>query len=55
MDVNENAELVLEVVRAIEQRDAQRVFSLCHSDVEFLWPPAANLPPARSATRPFIR
>jgi len=40
MDANENAELMLEVFRAIEQRDAQRVFSLCHSDVEFLWPPS---------------
>jgi hypothetical protein len=27
MDANENAELMLEVFRAIEQRDAQRVFN----------------------------
>src|SRR5215467_7366551 len=40
MDANKNAELMLEVFRAIEQRDAQRVFSLSHADVEFLWPPS---------------
>jgi len=40
MDAHKNAELMLEVFRAIERRDAQRVFSLCHADVEFLWPPS---------------
>lgn len=40
MNANENAELMLEVFHAIERRDAQRVFGLCHADVEFLWPPS---------------
>jgi ketosteroid isomerase-like protein len=40
MNTNQNADLVLEMFRAIESRDAQRVFSLCHPDVEFHWPPS---------------
>ena len=40
MDAKENAERMLEVFRAIERRDAQRVFGLCHEDVEFHWPPS---------------
>jgi ketosteroid isomerase-like protein len=33
---------MLEVFRAIERRDAREVFSLCHADVEFLWPPSLS-------------
>ena len=40
MDAKENAELMREVFGAIERRDAQRVFGLCHEDVEFHWPPS---------------
>ena len=40
MNTNQNAELMLEIFRAIGSRDAQRVFSLCHPDVEFHWPPS---------------
>src|SRR5262249_42172258 len=31
---------MLKIFRAIERRDAQRVFDLCHPDVEFHWPPS---------------
>ena len=40
MDAKENAELMLEVFRAVERRDAQRMLGLCHADVEFHWPPS---------------
>jgi len=35
-----NAEVMLEIFSAIERRDPQRVLDLCHSDVEFHWPPS---------------
>jgi ketosteroid isomerase-like protein len=34
-----NAERILEIFAAIERRDQQRLLGLCHSDVEFHWPP----------------
>jgi ketosteroid isomerase-like protein len=34
-----NPERILEIFAAIERRDQQRLFDLCHSDVEFHWPP----------------
>src|SRR5262249_30903554 len=40
MNTNQNADLMLESFRAIERRNAQRVFSLCHPDVESHWPPS---------------
>jgi len=30
----------LQIFRAIEQRDPQRMLNLCRADVEFLWPPS---------------
>jgi ketosteroid isomerase-like protein len=35
-----NASVMLDIFRAIERRDAQRLAELCHPDVEFLWPAA---------------
>jgi len=32
--------VILEIFGAIERRDLQRLVELCHSDVEFHWPPA---------------
>jgi uncharacterized protein len=40
MSAKENIEVMLEIFRAIERRDPQRMLSLCHADVEFLWPPS---------------
>src|SRR5205814_3908954 len=37
---SENAQVMLEIFRSIERRDAQRFLDLCHSDVEFHWPPS---------------
>jgi ketosteroid isomerase-like protein len=34
-----NVEVMLEIFRAIERRDQQRMFDLVHADAEFLWPP----------------
>ena len=39
MSTSEDVQVMLEIFRAIEGRDAQRVFELCQPDVEFLWPP----------------
>ena len=33
------AEVILQVFRAIEERDVERFVGLCQPDVEFLWPP----------------
>jgi uncharacterized membrane protein YphA (DoxX/SURF4 family)/ketosteroid isomerase-like protein len=35
-----NTRVILEIFGAIERRDLQRLLELCHSDVEFHWPPA---------------
>jgi ketosteroid isomerase-like protein len=40
MTANDNIALMLEIFRAIERRDPQRMLNLCHADVEFLWPPS---------------
>jgi uncharacterized protein len=40
MRTKENAEVMLEIFRAIERRDRQRVLDLCCPDVEFHWPPS---------------
>jgi ketosteroid isomerase-like protein len=40
MSAKENIEVMLEIFRAIERRDPQRMLSLCHADVEFFWPPS---------------
>jgi ketosteroid isomerase-like protein len=40
--MNDNAEVVLGVFAAVEQRDRQKLFELCHEDVEFH--DAASLP-----------
>ena len=34
-----NTRVILEIFGAIERRDLQRLLELCHSDVEFHWPP----------------
>jgi ketosteroid isomerase-like protein/uncharacterized membrane protein YphA (DoxX/SURF4 family) len=41
MSRTENADMrvILEIFSAIERRDQQRFAELCHSDVEFHWPP----------------
>jgi hypothetical protein len=31
---------MLEIFRAVEHREPQRVYDLCHADVEFHWPPS---------------
>ena len=36
---NANTRVILEIFSAIEGRDQQRFVELCHSDVEFHWPP----------------
>jgi ketosteroid isomerase-like protein len=36
----ENAEIMLEVFRSIERRDAQRFATLVHPDFEIQWPPS---------------
>ena len=40
MTKTQNIELVLEVFRAVEGRDAQRMNHLMHPDIEFHWPPS---------------
>ena len=40
MGASENVELMLEIFRSIERRDAQRMLDLCNADVEFHWPPS---------------
>jgi uncharacterized protein len=40
MSARDNAELMLEVFRAIERRDLERMRELCCPDVEFHWPPS---------------
>ena len=34
-----NMRVILEIFGAIERRDQQRLAELCHTDVEFQWPP----------------
>ena len=43
-----NAEIIIDIIRAIEERDAKRVLQLCQPDVEFIWPP--SLPYGAGAT-----
>jgi ketosteroid isomerase-like protein len=38
--MRENVAVVLEIFRAIEQRDQDNVVALCDPDVEFHWPPS---------------
>ena len=40
MSTSENVQVMLEIFRSIERRDAQRIRDLCHPDVEFHWPPS---------------
>jgi len=40
MSAKENAELMLEVFRAVERRDLGRLGEVCCPDVEFHWPPS---------------
>lgn len=40
MSSPDNVEVLFEIFRAIERRDAQRVLDLCHSGVELHWPPS---------------
>lgn len=42
-----NVEVILEIFRAIERRDQQRMFDLVHPDAEFLWPPSLPYAGAR--------
>jgi ketosteroid isomerase-like protein len=35
-----NEELILDMFRAVEQRDIDRILELYHDDVEFVWPPS---------------
>jgi ketosteroid isomerase-like protein len=39
-DVRQNTEVMLEVFRAIERRDARRFAELVHPDFEIQWPPS---------------
>ena len=43
-----NAKVILEIFRAIEERDQQRMFDLVHTDAEFLWPPSLPYAGARN-------
>ena len=40
MSTSENVQVMLEVFRAIERRDAQRFTELVHPDFEIHWPPS---------------
>ena len=40
MGTQQNVEVMLEVFKAIEQRDLQRLLELFHPDVEFHWAPS---------------
>jgi uncharacterized protein len=46
--VTSNAEIIIDIIRAIEERDAERVLQLCQPDAEFIWPP--SLPYGAAAT-----
>ena len=55
MSAGQNIQVMLEIFRSIERRDAQRVLDLCHPDVEFHWPPSlpyGKASPARLGTSP---
>lgn len=43
-----NVKVMLEIFRAIEERDRRRMFDLVHTDAEFLWPPALPYAGARN-------
>ncbi|HEY6943912.1 MAG TPA: nuclear transport factor 2 family protein [Candidatus Acidoferrum sp.] len=43
-----NVKVMLEIFRAIEERDRRRMFDLVHPDAEFLWPPALPYVGARN-------
>lgn len=38
--MKENETLVLDMIRAVEERDAERILEIYHPDVEFHWPPS---------------
>ena len=38
--MNDNAEIIMEIFRAIEQRDPEQFDRLCQPDVTFHWPPS---------------
>ncbi len=40
MSAKDNIEVIRGIFSAIERRDFQQLLDLCHSDVEFLWPPS---------------
>lgn len=40
MSTKQNAEVMLEIFKAIERRDPRRVLELCCADVAFHWPPS---------------
>ena len=40
MNTTENADTILELFKAIERRDFERLLDLCQPDVEFVWPPS---------------
>jgi ketosteroid isomerase-like protein len=46
--MNDIAEIIIEVIRAIERRDPEPFGRLCHPDVTFHWPP--SLPYGAPAT-----
>lgn len=46
--MNDSAEIIIEVIRAVERRDPEPLGRLCHTDVTFHWPP--SLPYGTPAT-----
>ena len=50
MSAKENAEVMLEIFKAIERRDPERLQELWDPDVEFHWPP--SLPYGGASRRP---
>src|SRR5262249_11411990 len=40
MNTTENVDTILEIFKAIERRDFERLLTLCQPDVEFVWPPS---------------
>jgi uncharacterized protein len=46
--VEKNIGVMLEIFRAIERRDQQRMLDLVHPDAEFLWPPSLPYAAARN-------
>lgn len=40
MTADENVRIMLEIFKAIEQRDEKRILHLVHPDVKFHWPPS---------------